>query len=48
LIMDSWTGLGLMGRVESAMVASAIAQMAAELYPKPSNVFGPVAAAAHL
>jgi trimethylamine--corrinoid protein Co-methyltransferase len=43
LIMDSWTGLGLMGRVENTMVAAGMAQIAAELYHMPSNIFGPVA-----
>lgn len=43
LIMDSWTGLGLMGRVENTMVAAGMAQIASELYKMPSNLFGPVA-----
>lgn len=43
LILDAWTGLGLMGRVENTMVASGMAQIAAELYHMPSNMFGPVA-----
>lgn len=43
LIMDAWTGLGLMGRVENTMVAAGLAQIASELYHMPSNLFGPVA-----
>jgi trimethylamine--corrinoid protein Co-methyltransferase len=43
LLLDSWTGFSLMGRVENAMVSSAMAQIAGELYHMPSNFFGPVA-----
>ena len=43
LIMDAWTGLGLMGRVENSMVSAGMAQIASELYSMPSNLFGPVA-----
>jgi trimethylamine--corrinoid protein Co-methyltransferase len=43
LVMDAWTGLALQGRVETAMVSAAMAQIATELYRMPSNLFGPVA-----
>jgi len=43
LIMDPWTGLGLMGRVENTMVAAGMAQIASQLYKMPCNLFGPVA-----
>jgi len=43
LIMDAWTGLGEMGRIENTMVSAGMAQIAAELYKMPSNLFGPVA-----
>ena len=43
LIMDAWTGLGLMGRVENTMVSAGMAQIASEMYRMPSNLFGPVA-----
>jgi trimethylamine--corrinoid protein Co-methyltransferase len=41
LIMDSWTGLALMGRVENSMLTACQAQIATELYKMPSNLFGP-------
>ncbi len=43
LILDSWTGLSLQGRMEAAMMAACQAQMAAELYHMPPNLFGAVA-----
>lgn len=43
LILDAWTGLALQGRIESSMVAAGMAQIAAELYHMPSNLFGAVA-----
>ena len=42
LMMDAWTGLALQGRVEVAMVSSAMVQIATELYKMPSNLFGGV------
>jgi len=42
LILDPWTGLSLMGRMEAAMMAAGMAQIASELYSMPSNLFGPV------
>lgn len=42
LMLDSWTGLSLQGRVETSMVAAAMAQLSAELYNMPSNLFGGV------
>jgi len=43
LILDSWTGLSLQGRMEAAMMSACQAQLAAELYHMPSNMFGAVA-----
>jgi trimethylamine--corrinoid protein Co-methyltransferase len=43
LILDSWTGLSLQGRIEVAMLEAGMAQIATELYRMPSNLFGPVA-----
>jgi trimethylamine--corrinoid protein Co-methyltransferase len=43
LILDSWTGLSLQGRMEAAMMAACQAQLAAELYHMPPNLFGAVA-----
>ena len=42
LILDPWTGLSLMGRMEAAMMAAGMAQIASDLYQMPSNLFGPV------
>ncbi len=42
LILDSWTGLSLQARMEAAMMSAGMAQIAADLYHMPSNVFGPV------
>jgi trimethylamine--corrinoid protein Co-methyltransferase len=42
LILDPWTGLSLMGRMEAAMMAGGMAQIASDLYSMPSNLFGPV------
>jgi trimethylamine---corrinoid protein Co-methyltransferase len=42
LILDPWTGLSLQGRMEAAMMAAGMAQIAADLYHMPSNLFGPV------
>jgi len=42
LMLDAWTGLSLQGRVETSMIAGAMAQMCAELYKMPSNLFGAV------
>ena len=42
LILDPWTGLSLQGRMEAAMMAAGMAQLAADLYHMPSNLFGPV------
>jgi trimethylamine--corrinoid protein Co-methyltransferase len=42
LMLDPWTGLSLQGRVETSMVAAAMAQLSAELYRMPSNLFGGV------
>ncbi len=43
LMLDAWTGLSLQGRVETSMVSAAMAQLSAELYNMPSNLFGGVA-----
>jgi trimethylamine--corrinoid protein Co-methyltransferase len=43
LILDSWTGLSLQGRMEAAMMSACQAQLAAELYHMPPNMFGAVA-----
>ncbi len=42
LMLDPWTGLSLQGRVETSMVAAGMAQISAELYHMPSNLFGGV------
>jgi trimethylamine---corrinoid protein Co-methyltransferase len=43
LILDSWTGLALQGRMEAAMISACQTQLAAELYKMPTNMFGAVA-----
>ena len=43
LILDSWTGLSLQGRMEAAMMSACQAQISAELYHMPPNLFGAVA-----
>jgi|WetSurSiteA1Bulk_404760.scaffolds.fasta_scaffold00666_3 trimethylamine---corrinoid protein Co-methyltransferase len=43
LILDSWTGLALQGRMEAAMMSACQTQLAVELYKMPANVFGAVA-----
>jgi len=42
LMLDAWTGLSLQGRVETSMLSGAMAQICAEYYRMPSNLFGGV------